>query len=85
MPLKLVASAWSAPAWTKTNNEINHGGFLKTEFYQYWADYMIKFLNEYEQRGINFWAITTQNEPATGLVNAKINSMAWYPYQLVRF
>lgn len=85
VPLKLVASPWSAPAWAKTNNDIAHGGFLKTKYYQYWADYLIKFFDEYEKRGIKFWAVTTQNEPASGLLNAKINCMAWFPYQLVRY
>lgn len=83
IPIKLVASVWSAPIWAKTNKKLTHGGFLKTEYYQWWADYFIKFFDEYEKHGIKFWAVTTQNEPATGLMKSKINTMAWFPYQLV--
>lgn len=78
-----MASVWSAPIWAKTNNKLTHGGFLKTEYYQWWADYFIKFFDEYEKQGIKFWAVTTQNEPGTGLAKFGINSMAWFPYQLV--
>lgn len=28
-PLLFFGSAWSPPAWMKTNGELNHGGFLK--------------------------------------------------------
>lgn len=83
-PLKLVASVWSAPAWAKTNTKINYGGFLKEELYQWWADYFVKFLDEYEKQGVQIWAVTTQNEPATGLIKSFINTMAWFPYQLVK-
>lgn len=82
-PLKLVASVWSAPAWAKTNNKLNYGGFLKDEYYQWWADYFMKFFDEYENQGVKFWGVTTQNEPATGLIKSKINTMAWFPFQLV--
>ncbi|MDR2474578.1 MAG: hypothetical protein LBD45_01855 [Bacteroidales bacterium] len=32
-----------------------HGGSLKKEYYGVWADYYIRFIQEYEKRGINFW------------------------------
>lgn len=83
VPLKLVASAWSAPTWAKTNRKVNHGGFLKADLYQWWADYTIKFFDEYEKQGIKFWGVTTQNEPATGLIKSNINTMSWFPFQLV--
>jgi glucosylceramidase len=28
-----------------------------------WANYFVKFIQAYEQRGINFWGLTPQNEP----------------------
>jgi len=61
--LKLFASPWSPPAWMKTNNNMLHGGKLKPEYYQTWADYYVRFFNEYEKQGINFWGLTVQNEP----------------------
>ncbi|KAI7815272.1 glucosylceramidase [Rhyzopertha dominica] len=86
--LKLVASAWSAPAWMKDSNDIIYG-FLLEEYYQLWADYYIKFFEAYQENGIDFWGVTTQNEPGTGLIEevAKdgINSMAWYSWQLIQW
>jgi len=61
--LKLFASPWSPPAWMKSNNDMLHGGKLKPEFYQSWANYYVKFIKEYEKSGIPVWGITIQNEP----------------------
>ncbi|MFH5881045.1 glycoside hydrolase family 30 protein [Liberiplasma polymorphum] len=62
--IEILASPWSPPAWMKTNNEMNHGGSLKPEFFQPWANYYIKFINAYENAGINIFGLTVQNEPA---------------------
>jgi len=61
--LTLFASPWSPPAFMKTNNDILHGGKLKKEFYQPWANYFTKFIKAYEAEGIPVWGITIQNEP----------------------
>ena len=61
--LTLYASPWSPPAFMKTNNDILHGGKLKKEFYQPWANYFTKFIKAYEAAGIPVWGITIQNEP----------------------
>jgi glucosylceramidase len=61
--LLLYASPWSPPAWMKTNNSMLHGGKLKPEFYQSWANYYIKFINAYQKQGIPIWGISVQNEP----------------------
>ena len=47
----------------KDNNDVLHGGKLKKEFYQPWADYYTKFIKAYEADGIPIWGITIQNEP----------------------
>ncbi|MDR2474842.1 MAG: glycosyl hydrolase [Bacteroidales bacterium] len=60
---KVYFSPWSPPAWMKTNNDMLHGGSLKKEYYGVWADYYIRFIQEYEKRGINFWGLSIQNEP----------------------
>lgn len=59
----LYASPWSPPAWMKTNNDMLHGGKLKPEYRQAWANYYIKFIKAYEQQGIPVWGLTVQNEP----------------------
>jgi glucosylceramidase len=61
--LTLFASPWSPPAWMKSNNDILHGGKLKPEFDQSWANYYTKFIKAYEKEGIPIWGITIQNEP----------------------
>ena len=61
--LTLLASPWSPPSWMKTNNDMLHGGKLKPEFYQNWANYYIKFINAYQAEGIPIWGISVQNEP----------------------
>jgi glucosylceramidase len=59
----LFASPWSPPAFMKTNNDMLHGGKLKPEYYQSWANYYTKFIKSYEREGIPIWGITIQNEP----------------------
>jgi glucosylceramidase len=61
--LTIFASPWSPPAFMKDNNNMLHGGKLKPEFYQSWADYYVKFIKAYQQEGIPIWGITVQNEP----------------------
>ncbi|HYU53662.1 MAG TPA: glycoside hydrolase family 30 protein [Gemmatimonadaceae bacterium] len=61
--LTLFASPWSPPAFMKTNNDMLHGGKLKPQFYQSWANYYTKFIKAYEKEGIPVWGITIQNEP----------------------
>jgi len=62
-PFKLFASPWSPPAWMKTNGEMNHGGKLKPEYRQAWADYFVRYIQEYRKQGVKLWGLTTQNEP----------------------
>ena len=59
----LFCSPWSPPAWMKDNNDMLHGGKLKPEFYQTWANYFVKFINTYENMGMKVWGVSTQNEP----------------------
>lgn len=63
-PIELLVSPWSPPAWMKTNNEMNNGGKLLPQFYQTWANYYIKFLEEITKAGLSPFALTVQNEPA---------------------
>ncbi|NUQ82640.1 MAG: glycoside hydrolase family 30 protein [Bacteroidetes bacterium] len=60
---KLYASPWSPPAWMKDNGNMLRGGKLLPEFYDSWATYYVRFINEYEKEGIPVWGLTIQNEP----------------------
>ncbi|MDT5268388.1 MAG: glucosylceramidase [Acidobacteriota bacterium] len=61
--LSIFASPWSPPAFMKDNNDMLHGGKLKPEFYQAWADYYTKFIKAYQGEGVPIWGVTIQNEP----------------------
>jgi glucosylceramidase len=61
--LAIFASPWSPPAFMKDNNNMLHGGKLKAEYYQSWANYYIRFIKAYQREGIPIWGITIQNEP----------------------
>ncbi|RTL60802.1 MAG: glycosyl hydrolase [Sphingobacteriales bacterium] len=61
--LTMFVSPWSPPAFMKTNNDILHGGKLKPEFYQSWANYYAKFIRAYQKEGIPVWGLSIQNEP----------------------
>jgi glucosylceramidase len=60
--LRLFASPWSPPPWMKTNGEMKHGGKLKPEYQSTWADYFVRYVQEYEKKGIPMWGLTVQNE-----------------------
>jgi glucosylceramidase len=72
--LKIIASAWTAPAWMKDiedwyqpgneeNNFQGNGGVLKKGYEQYYAAYLIKYLEHYNNQGVKIWGITPVNEP----------------------
>ena len=61
--LNLFASPWSPPAFMKTNNDMLHGGKLRPEHRQAWANYFAKFIKAYEREGVPVWGVTIQNEP----------------------
>lgn len=60
--MKIIATPWSAPAWMKTNNSLS-GGNLKTEYYDSYALYFVKYLQAMKSQGIDIYAVTPQNEP----------------------
>ena len=62
--LRLYASPWSPPGWMKTNGEMLHGGKLKPEYFQTWANYYVKYVKAYAAEGLPIWGLTVQNEAA---------------------
>ena len=60
--LKILGSPWSAPTWMKTKNS-SVGGSLKAEYYEAYAKYFVKYVQEMANEGIRIDAITIQNEP----------------------
>jgi len=55
--VKVIGSCWSAPASWKTNNNVNHGGHLKPEYYSQWATKIAEYA-----KSNNLYAMGVSNE-----------------------
>ena len=68
--LGFMCSSWSAPVWMKNNNSFKGRGRLRgnpgDEYHKTWARYLIKFLDVYCEKGVEFDYMTIQNEPTNG-------------------
>ncbi|OJW71256.1 glycoside hydrolase family 30 beta sandwich domain-containing protein [Spirosoma sp. 48-14] len=60
--IKILGSPWSPPTWMKTNGN-SKGGSLKTDYYDAYARYFVKYIQGMAKEGIRIDAITIQNEP----------------------
>jgi glucosylceramidase len=60
--IKIMASPWSAPLWMKSNR-LAKGGRLRTDYYEAYAKYLLKYIEEMNKEGIVIDALTIQNEP----------------------
>jgi len=58
----ILATPWSAPVWMKDVASFK-GGKLKTEYYDVYAKYLVKYIQEMKTQGITIDALTPQNEP----------------------
>ena len=56
--LSLFVSPWSPPAWMKDNNDMLHGGKLKPDYADAWANYYVKFIQAYEKENVHFPPVT---------------------------
>ena len=63
--IKLLGSPWSPPVWMKDNGN-SIGGSLLTQYYDVYARYFVKYIQQMQANGINVNAITPQNEPLYG-------------------
>ena len=77
--VKIIASPWSCPKWMKIDEKSGApydswtGGRLNPEYYQDYADYFVRWIQEMEKRGYPIHAVTLQNEPLN-----RGNSMSLY-------
>lgn len=58
----ILATPWSAPIWMKDVASFK-GGKLKTEYYDVYAKYFVKYIQQMKAEGITIDAVTPQNEP----------------------
>ncbi|OZB92990.1 glycoside hydrolase family 30 beta sandwich domain-containing protein [Paenibacillus sp. XY044] len=59
--IKLMGSPWSPPGWMKTSGSMI-GGELKQEYYSVYANYFVRYIQEYAAKGLPIYAVTPQNE-----------------------
>lgn len=60
--IKILGSPWSPPVWMK-NNGNSKGGSLLPQYYDVYAQYFVKYIQQMKAEGITIEAITPQNEP----------------------
>lgn len=60
--IKIIATPWSPPVWMKDKDSFV-GGSLKPIYYQVYAKYFVKYIQQMKAEGITIEAITPQNEP----------------------
>lgn len=83
--VKVLATPWTAPVWMKENTTGNSGysgGSLKADYYNLYADYLIKYIAAMAGWGILVWGLSVQNEPLNGHNNP---SMTWTKESMYRF
>lgn len=61
--IKFISSPWSPSTFMKTNNDMCHGGKLKDEYKKLCAEYVCKYIKEYNKENIKINYLTAQNEP----------------------
>lgn len=81
--ITLFASPWSPPGWMKTGGSMC-GGYMRDEYIDCYAGYIIKFLKEYEDEGIKIKALTPQNEPNTEQIS-RMPACIWHPDTEAKF
>ncbi|MBO5222933.1 MAG: hypothetical protein J6C23_00275 [Clostridia bacterium] len=75
--LLIFASPWSPPGWMKTGGNLG-GGYMREKYVDVYADYIIKFVKEYEKEGIKIYGITPQNELETQQ-DGTMPACDWHP------
>ena len=79
---KIFASPWTASPWMKDNNDWR-GGKLLPEYYDTWALFFSKYVDEYKAQGIDIWGFTVENEPHGN--NSSWESMHYSPDEMTNF
>lgn len=81
--LMLFASPWSPPGWMKTGGSMC-GGFMRREYLACYAEYILRYLKAYREKGILISAVTPQNEPQA-LQDNRMPACVWHPDDEAKF
>lgn len=63
--VKVLASAATAPAEFKRNNKMVHGGYLRSDKFSDYANYLLAFMSAYKRHEISIWALILSESPVT--------------------
>lgn len=66
--VKIFACPWSAPAWMKTGHNLILKSELSSDYFDTYADYLVKFVEAYKAEGIDIDYMSLVNEPFVGNV-----------------
>ncbi|MEV6299512.1 ricin-type beta-trefoil lectin domain protein [Actinoplanes sp. NPDC051861] len=87
--LRVKGVPWSAPGWMKDNGRMDQMGWLKWEHYPTYAQYLVKYIQSYQNAGVPVNYISVQNEPnccqAGNPTAMNYPGMSWNPSGLVEF
>ncbi|XVV01980.1 RICIN domain-containing protein [Actinosynnema sp. CA-248983] len=87
--LRVKGVPWSAPGWMKDNGRMDQMGWLKWEHYPTYAQYLVKYIQSYQNAGIPVDYLSVQNEPnccqAGNPTAMNYPGMSWNPSGLVEF
>ncbi|HEV2133751.1 MAG TPA: glycoside hydrolase family 30 beta sandwich domain-containing protein [Terracidiphilus sp.] len=68
--IKIMLTPWSPPGWMKTNGSMlgtdpatKQPATLRPEFYNAFANYLVKTIQGYQAAGVPVYALSVQNEP----------------------
>jgi glucosylceramidase len=73
--IKIIATPWSAPVWMK-DNASSIGGSLLPAYYNVYANYFVKYIQQMKAMGITIDAVTPQNEPLNPNNNPSLSMSA---------
>ena len=90
--IKFFAAPWAPPAWMK-NSGVRRGqtgtaglnfvdNSVKPEYYKSYANYLVKYIQEYEKVGIDVYSLSMQNEAQN---NPKWEAATWSTDAVIDF
>ncbi|HYK46782.1 MAG TPA: glycoside hydrolase family 30 beta sandwich domain-containing protein [Parafilimonas sp.] len=82
--IKILGTPWSPPVWMKTNGS-SVGGSLQPQYYNVYANYLVKYVQGMKAQGITIDAITPQNEPLNPNNNPSMYMTAIQEDSFVRY
>lgn len=72
----LILCAWSPPVWMETFARWHGFNTLQPKYHSVWGLYHVRVLQLRRNASINFWPVSTRNEPISGTV-VPIMTLSW--------